>query len=295
MISQAGQEGFYGWIHNPVAVQAVMATLPMPSFAQAAPHLAGTGEDKDVLLYLIHRKVTGQDAPKGPQGIGDCVSWGWACLCNYVQAVEISKGTLEEYKETATEAIYALSRVEIGGERGSYQDGSVGAWAAKAVSTYGTLARELVGPYDPKRAKEWGAKGLTSDLESKSKDHPVKTVSQVKSFAEARDAITNGYPVAVCSSQGFTMERDKDGFCSPKGRWDHCMCFVGVRAGSRPGLCCAQSWGPNTPQGPLGLDQPDNTFWVDQSVADSMLAKEDSFTGSAFQGYPAKDLLDYRF
>ena len=73
----------------------------------------------------------------------------------------------------------------------------------------------------------------------------------MRSFAEAAAAIRNGYPVAVCSGQGFTMTRDRDGFCLPRGSWGHCMCFIGVAVGRRPGLCCLQSWGPNTPDGPI--------------------------------------------
>jgi len=317
---------FFGWVQNPAEVERVMKGLAVPLFGAAAPSL---DENKDVYLWETVRKVLNQDAPKGPQKIGDCVSWGWSNLVNYVQCVEIYKqlhsknllqlpdkdlfqGTLldynnlvddrqailEEYQETATEVIYALSRVEVGGQRGSYSDGSVGAWAAEAVTKWGTLSRKyleskgLGGAYDPNRAKKWGAQGLPDNLEPDAKQHLIKTVSQVKSFREAAAAIQNGYPVAVCSNQGFTMTRDGQGFCRPQGTWAHCMLFVGVRW-DRPGLCCSQSWGPNTPDGPRDKDQPDNTFWVDDKTCDRMLSQDDSFTGSQFDGYPAQDLIHW--
>lgn len=285
-------DGFYGWLNNPAEVERVVASLPMPVFANAAPNLMNTWQGKTVLLYTHFRKVIGQDAPKGPQGIGDCVSWGWGNLCNYTQAFEILSGQPYEYQETATEAIYALSRVEVGGQRGSREDGSVGAWAAKAVSTYGVLSRTKLGAYDKNRAKDWGASGLPDDLEPEAKTHLIKTVSLISSFEEAAAAIVNGYPVAVCSNQGFSMKRNSDGFCNPEGQWAHCMCFVGVRD-DKAGLCCSQSWGANTPSGPLALEQPDNTFWVDAETCNRMFRMKDSFTGSSFMGYPARDIINF--
>jgi hypothetical protein len=296
-----------GWIDNQPAVESVLAELPYPLFSSAGRELLNqSATDDPVLLYDIFREVIKSDPPSGPQAIGDCVSWGWGNLVNYVAAVQIHQqlksgqltaaeavALIEEYQEACTEAIYALSRVEVGGQRGSRSDGSVGAWAAKAVSTYGTLSRKKCGPYSGQRAKDWGASGLPDNLEPEAKQHLIKTVSQVKSFDEAFAAIGNGYPVAVCSNQGFTMTRDSEGFCSPSGRWDHCMLFM-ARRSDRPGLCCSQSWGPKTPQGPLALNQPGNTFWVDAKVADRMLGQGDSFTGSQFQGYEAQDLVSWK-
>jgi hypothetical protein len=315
----------FGWIEAPHEVEKVMSALPNPLMTSAlTPSL---DEKKTVLLYDIFRKVIESDPPKGPQKIGDCVSWGWGNLTNYVAALQIfnalqPKGLLTlpdpalvtvsdyreasearsaivgEYQEAATEAIYALSRVEVGGQRGSYSDGSVGAWAAKAVSEHGTLSRKylqskgLGGAYDPRRAKEWGAKGLPDDLEPDAKLHLIKTVSLVTSFDQAAALIQNGYPVAICSNRGFTMERDSQGFCRPSGVWNHCMLLVGVRF-DRPGCCISQSWGPNTPSGPLALNQPDNTFWADAEVIDYILRQRDSFTGSQFMDYPNQDLITW--
>lgn len=326
--------GRYGWIQNPQAVEVVLKSLDKPLFFTAAPGLISSlDQGKDIYLYDIFRKVNnGKDAPKGPQGIGDCVSWGWSNFVNYLQCVPIldklatidrrmaaqvifaepkewdlgvQEALIEmkleakyEFQEISSESIYALSRVEIGGQHNSYQDGSVGAWAAKAVSTMGVLSRPdlkaagLSPEYDPRRAKDWGAKGLPDALEPIARQHLVKTVSQVKSFEEAAAAIQNLQGVPVCSNQGFTMTRDNQGFCSPKGRWDHCMLFIAVRF-DRPGLCCSQSWGPNTPNGPVDKGQPDNTFWVDAKVVDKMLSQEDSFTGNNFEEYIKRDYVDW--
>ncbi len=284
-----------GWIHNPIEVDRQLATLPHPIFAEAAPRLAGSGTDKTTLLYKAFK-----DANQGayinypPQTIGDCVSHGFGHGVDLLEAVQITIGQKRELlKQTATEAIYGMARVDVGGERGSYSDGAVGAWAAKAVSTIGTVSRDVVGPYDGNRAKSWGAKGVPSAIEAQATQHKVGTVSLVSTYEELEDALANGYPVPVCSNQGFTLERDADGFCRPKGVWGHCMLIVGVRAGNRPGACIFQSWGPDMPTGPLALDQPPNSFWADRGVVASMLAMQDSWAISQFQGYPNQAVPDH--
>lgn len=283
----------FGWVYNPREVGRIMATLPRPVFASAAPGLRGSGEGKTILLSEAVRAVLGQDIPYPAQQIGCCVSRGFSAGTDILSCVEIAiDKQAEEFKETSHEAIYGLAR-EIGnflqppGDRG---DGAVGAWAAKAVSQHGTISREVVGAYSDKRAGEWGWKGVPADIKAQIRNK-VRTVSMVKSYEEARDSIANGYPVAVCSDQGFSMERDRDGFCRPQGTWYHCMLFMGIRH-DKPALLCMNSWGMDNPKGPLALGQPTNTFWVDARTADRMLKQEDSWALCDFDGYPARTLPD---
>lgn len=286
----------FGWMNRP---DEVAKFLP-----QCVP-LKGLAFDRtDTYLYKVFREIVGADAPKGPQKIGDCVSWGWSNLVNYLQAIQAAlakkAGTLiPEYQEIATEATYAFSRVEYGNLDGSYSDGSVGAWAAEAAKRGGYLSRAylkskgLSPEYDPRRAKEWGAKGVPDDFEADARKHMLKSVTQVRSFDEAATFIQNGYPVAVCSNQGFTMTRDSKGFCSPSGVWNHCMLFMASRF-DRPGLCTSQSWGGMVPDGTRDLDQPDNTFWADAKVIDRMLSQGDSFAGGLFDAYLPADFTDWK-
>lgn len=265
----------------------------MPEFGQLAPHLVGAGAGKVVLLYEAARKVMGRDLDLGPQKIGDCVSWGWSGSVDLVACVSALSGSWEFSWDmrTCTEAMYALSRVEYGNFDGSYQDGSVGSWAAKAASKGGTLTRKRLGAYDPRRAKEWGAKGLPDDLEPDARLHLVKTVSLVTTFEQARDAIASGYPVPVCSGQGFSQRRDNQGFDRASGSWAHCMKFVGARDDARPGLLCMNSWGVDGVSGPKGeFDIPDGSFWVDAQTCTRMLREQDSYAVSNFDGYPAQTI-----
>ena len=47
------------------------------------------------------------------------------------------------------------------------------------------------------------------------------------------------------------------------------------------------------PSGPLALDQPSNSFWADRDVVASMLAMQDSWALSQFQGYPDQTIPDH--
>jgi hypothetical protein len=281
-----------GWIHDPTEVKRVLARLPLPYFAAATPLLEGSGAGQTTLLYEAFKDVNGGRYIDYPaQEIGDCVSHGFGHGIDLLEAVQIAiRRKSDEFQQTATEAIYGMARVDIGGQFGSVEDGAVGAWAAQAVSTLGTLSRDVLGAYDGHRAKQWGAEGVPAGLKAKAVDHKVRTTSLISTYSELEDALANGYPVTVCSNQGFTLERDAQGFCNPRGVWGHCMLLVGVRADRRPGACIFQSWGSSLPTGPLALDQPPNSFWADRDVVDRMLSMQDSWAISNFDGYPVQTL-----
>ena len=281
-----------GWRRDPAEVARVLASMPRPLFAASAPGLARSGAGQTVLLYKAYKDVNGGAYIDYPaQEIGDCVSQGFGHGIDLLESVQIAiVNAPEAFEQTATEAIYGMARVDIGGERGSKEDGAVGAWAAKAVTRLGTVSRLVLGPYDGKRAKAWGTHGVPDDVKGLATAHKVRTASLVTTYEELEDALANGYPVTVCSDQGFTVDRDDDGFCRAEGTWGHCMLIVGVRADHRPGACIFQSWGSDSPTGPLALDQPPNSFWADRDVVESMLAQQDSWSLSNFEGYPSQVL-----
>jgi len=67
------------------------------------------------------------------------------------------------------------------------------------------------------------------------------------------------------------------------------MCLIAYR-GDKQGFCILQSWGRNTPSGPLALGQPDCSFWADWDTVDRMLSGKDSYAISAFDGFPVRTL-----
>ena len=294
----------YGYTPDPQGVEEFLAELDQPLFAQAGAEAIRKARGVDTFLYRplykAHLERYGSPWVVGKQGIGDCVSWGWMHGVYISQAIDWDLGRLPEPPvEPATESIYGGSRVEARGRRegtGGYSDGSYGAAAAKWCRDWGIIYREgELEQYSAKRAKAWGnwgngGKGDDGKLDNVAKQHPAKHVALVRSWDEAAAAIESGYPVVVCSMQGFTSRRDDQGFCQASGRWAHCMCFIGVRY-DRPGLLCLNSWGPNASGGPKWpADMPDGSFWVEKATADRMLSAGDSFAVGSISGFEFRDL-----
>ncbi len=297
----------FGYTPRPDESAAFVRALPRPTLAQAGPEiLEKAREDVPVFLYRARNEAYahfngGAQWKSEKQGIGDCVSHGWAGSCDTHLAVMWKNGETSEWKEASTESIYGGSRVEARGvNRGGYSDGSYGAAAGKWVNQWGVTFRQ---PYDKfdltkysaRLAKDWGNFGNGGDgdngqFDNEAKKHPIKGVVLIRNFKEAAAAIQSGHPIAVCSGQGFSSTRDNQGFARPSGRWSHCMRFEGVRF-DRPGLLCQNSWGPNWNSGPkFPADQPDGSFWVDAATVDSMLRGNDSFAVSGYEGFKYRKL-----
>ncbi len=289
----------FGWVDDPREVSAIAESQRFGRFCDTEAFGAVYEGPDDVFLWEACRKATGELLPARDQkSVGSCVGFGTASAIEHLLCVQIANGASEEYRDLAQEVIYGGSRVEIGGGtiRG---DGSIGAWAAQFVTRFGVVARGKFGThdlrsYDEARCREFGARGVPDDLEPIAKQHPVRSASNVRNWDECRAAIRNGYPVAVCSSQGFTMHRDADGFCRASGTWAHCMAIVGIRGGPRSGAFLLNSWGPNAHTGPRGLGDPSPAgFWADSTILDRMLKQGDSWSFSNAVGFPARKLNWY--
>lgn len=291
--SEATQTRSFGWVPDPAAAEELARRCP--SFRDSPAFRGDTAGPDDVFLWDACRRVTGDLLPARDQGsVGACVGFGTAAAIEHLMCVQAANSG-EAFRPLAPEIIYAGSRFEIGGNK-IRGDGSVGAWAARFVHEFGVLPRDRyrdldLSEYDVRRCRSLGASGVPDHLEPLAREHPVKAISNVRSFDECRAAIRNGYPLIVCSSQGFNFVRDADGFCEPHGTWMHCMAIVGVRGGPRPGAFLLNSWGANTHRGPRGLGDPSPAgFWADAAVVDRMLRQGDSWAFSQFAGFPAQPL-----
>jgi hypothetical protein len=286
----------FGWVDDPDQVRAVAATLPDAEFSRTEAYQSSYVGPEDVYLWEACRKVTGDLLPpRDQQDVGACVGFGTAAAIEHLICVQMAGGSPEEYRDLAPEVIYGGSRVEIGGGR-IRGDGSVGAWAAKFVREYGVVPRGVFGRYDLRaydrwRCREFGRLGVPQELANVARQYPVRSVANVRTWGECQAAIRNGYPLIVCSSQGFTMDRDAEGFCRPQGTWMHCLAIVGVRGGRRPGAFLLNSWGGSAHRGPRGPGDPSPAgFWADAAVVDRMLRQGDSWAFSSFAGFPARPL-----
>lgn len=305
--------GNYGYTPDPEGVQRFLAELDQPLFRDAGAETIREAKGVDTFLYRsmyrAHAARYGKPFVVGKQGIGDCVSWGWAHGVYVAQCVDWETGRLPEPPAfPATESIYGGSRVEArnkpeGG--GGWSDGSYGGAAARWVRDWGLIYREVIGGHDltnykADRAKDWGnygngGHGDKGKLDGIAKRHPAKHVALVRSFKEAAAAIEAGFAIPVCSMRGFASVRTQGGWAAPSGTWAHCMCLVAVRyqknGSPRDGLLCLNSWGPNWISGPKWPDdQPDGSFWIDAQTIDAMLAGQDSFAVGSVDGFGWRDL-----
>jgi hypothetical protein len=272
------------------AVQLAVASQ-FPTLAQAAPHLFGGPAPTDpILLYKAWLDALTHFPDYPAQQIGDCVSFGHGHGNDLLQAIEMSLGEPVDYRETDTEFIYGESRKAAGILGRS--DGSYGAAAVKAMTTVGMVSRESMGTdgtYSGERAKTWGLDGPPADIEQKAGAFKLGSAALVSTWDELSAAIRNGYPVTICTSQGFLLTRDSSGFCTARGTWGHCMAVAGIRF-DRPGACILQSWGPDVPDGPTALGQPGFSFWADQDVVERILSEGDSWALCKAPAFKSREL-----
>lgn len=281
-----------GWLGSD-AIQRSFAAW-RPTLFSAAPGLAGNeGHRGAILLYKSFLDVLG-DYPDYPsQAIGDCVGHGHGHGVDMLQCVEIALGADISFRESSTEFIYGVSR-EVAGILGD-RDGSYGSAAVTAMATLGVASRSTPGcegVYSGKRAERWGREGVPVEVKARASGMRLGSAARITTWSELLAAMKNGYPVTVCSTQGFAAERDAEGFCAPDGLWGHCMLIGGVRS-DRPGACILQSWGPEQPTGPTTLDQPTYSFWADKSIIEIMLAQGDSWALSGSPRFAARSLPDH--
>lgn len=284
-----------GWVDDKQGVEDVMNQLPFPVFSDVWTPIKDTGKGKVTLLYDIIRKVNSGLFPNRHQTVGDCVSQGGAYAVDASKAVDIyvNKDLELWVAETSTEDLYWGSRNIIGQGRLGNSDGSIGAWMAKYLTDYGALPRGKYGDidlttYSGAKARSWGRRGfmLPQSFVDIAKQHPIMTASQVKSYNEVRDLVSNGYAVTIASNQGFSSRRDKDGFAKPEGSWAHQMCILGVDDSfKRPGVLVQNSWGAWN-SGPVRHNQPVGSFWVDASeIERRVLRSGDCWAISGYEGF----------
>ncbi len=291
----------FGWVNDPGAVQAIANNLKFKVFSDTP---AGAIKDdtlpKFCYLWQSYVKISGRGPPAKDQGqVGSCVSFGTnnAVLRSLATDLALARSR-GEFKDIAEEVTYGGSRVQIGGGRLRGGDGSVGAWAAEFVKQYGVVPRETVAGVDlsayvQSRCKTYGDSGPPKEILEVAKKSPVKEITLVRSWAEAKKALAQGYGIAVCSNQGFSMSRDSRGVAKPQGSWAHCMCLDGYHIDSdgKEYGHIANSWGANAHKGPVGWGDPGpEGFWTDSSTINRMLGQGDSWAFSGVVGFPAREI-----
>jgi hypothetical protein len=287
-----------GWVIDPDEVARQADRMPTKRFGSTP---AGLASDIPAAVYLwkAHEHLLGRPPAAKDQGpVGSCVGFGSNTAVERTLAAEIldRKGGPSEWTLFAEEVTYAGSRVDVG-LRQIRGDGSVGAWAARYLTRWGAAPRQRypvsdLTLYSPARCREWGYRGVPQELVPTVKQYPVKDAALIKSWGECKRALASGYAVAVCSTQGFTRDRDSNGVARPSGVWAHCMAIDGYHTeGQREFGHVVNSWGSSYHRGPLGWGSPpEGGFWADAAVLDRMLRQGDSWAFSGVTGFPRRKL-----
>ena len=284
------KEGFAGAVCDEEDVKKLMGELPHPVFGAAAYDLYGSGEDKLSLPFKCLLEFDPSFGPSERQTTGDCVSHSTRNAVDITRAVEIKNGEREDFMARgATEAIYQ-SRSHSG-------QGMTCSGAARYVhQNGGLLVRKDYGDVDlSKYNSSLGAKKRipNSIYKTEAQKHQVKTISNIRTVEEARDALANGYALSVCSGYGFSSRRDSNGIAKKSGSWAHAMAWIAcddTKERLNETLFLVQnSWGIwNT--GPKVHDQPEGSFWIREKDARGMLSGGGAWVFSDVDGFPARKI-----
>lgn len=290
---EAYNNGFKGATCDPIDLEKLMGELKRPLFSEAATNLF-SGEGKLSLPFKSLLKFDPDFGPSEAQTVGDCVSHATRNACDITRAVEIDiKGEPESFETRgATEGIYQ--------SRDWNGEGMTCSGAVRYVtSTGGILLRKKYDNFD--LSKYNGSIGANkripqSVFKTEAQKHKIRTASLIRTVAEARDALANGYALSCCSGVGFESIRDKNGISRSKGSWAHAMAWIAAddtRVLFNETLFLIQnSWGKWN-SGPKTHGQPDGSFWIRETDARRILSEQSSFAFSNFDGFPARQLPQY--
>ena len=230
--------------------------------------------------------------------VHNCTSFSGKNVLEYLSAVQIALGGMaQKWHPIFPPYFYGASRVLIGNGQ-IWGDGSTGVWTQEAAKKYGVLAADEtnVPQYSGAIAKAWGRTGPPSQFLHVGETHLVKTTAIVQTSVDAANAILNGYPCSICSNWGFQMEADSSGFMEPQGTWGHAMSLIGFEDHPQKGFyfIILNSWGDVhghlidfTSEKPL----PVGVLRVKAEYVNKMLAEQDSFAFSAYDGYPDQNAV----
>lgn len=294
---QAYKNGFSGCLWEQHVFDELIETSKYAYFSDGARRIKDSGKGKLSTPFKSVLKFD-KNAYIERQTTGDCVSHAVRSGCDVTRAVEIDvKGDQESWvARGATEAIY--------GCRGHSGQGMSCSRAASFVSKNGgVLVRKNypgiidLSKYDSRIGSGWGSRGVPDKVVDEANDHQIRTVSLVKTVEEARDALANGYGLAVCSNYGFSNRRDNKGFARKSGSWAHAMAWTACDdTNGELSFLVQNSWGKwNSGGHPEWGPIPDGSFLIHADVAAGMLRQNGAYAFSDFNGFPPQKLPNYGF
>lgn len=319
-IHQMYSDGFAGAWHDPVAIADFEnlivgsgGNLDGESVAQANG-LSGSGEGRLVIPFVYVLQLLPGCWPGAAQQRGDCVSHDTKNAALVTMCCDIASGKPDE-QTGQVEGLPefdpvgitqgALSSEAIYWYRGYSGDG----WSCEAAATV-AITRSALWPrkaypelgidltrYSGSLAGKYGRTAPPEAITATGKRNLIRQSTRVRTFADVRDYLANGYGISTCGGEGWSSTRDENGVSRRKGSWSHAMAMIGAddrdiikQKYGEPLVLILNSWGKWNTGGRriLGttIDIPEGAFWTTWSSVRnrSMLA----FSGA--NGWPTKEL-----
>lgn len=285
-VEQANQFG-QGWKPDPEAVARIVAQQPA-FIAKQVESLAAAADDDDALVYRFTAKCLGVSKlePLDQGGLGSCVGFATAHALETTGAADVvHRREREEWRFRGSGGgMYALSRTHAK-QLGDWE-GSSGAWAVGALQEWGCLFAGSydsidLSRYDIPLIRQWQNRGVPSNIIEVAKKYPARGCALVKTNAELKGLLQNGYAALSCASQTFASRRDQLGFS--RGTipgWNHAMAVVAYRgkASGAEGFLILNSWRPDWISGPEWPDDmPLGSFWCSPADMQKRLDQGDTW------------------
>lgn len=273
----------FGWSPNPIGVKQVLASLDHPGILRAAaPNWMGDGLEGDLMPYLAYYETEDDwggslEPPYLPQPGNDCTAEALARVNDLLQIIS-SLTDNYTFHRTCIETSYAFGLFKAGmrGDNGCY-----GAAMAKGAKEIGFLSyRDLPAPQEVSKSRLTEFANDPQSVVTKYSEQaiPIGEIVLIKSWEEYCALIANQGLATVASTVGYDSPRDSRGICQRRGYWPHQMAAAGViRSDGVETAVILQSWGPNTPKGPVPFKLPTFAFRVLKTDFQSQLAAGDTW------------------
>lgn len=269
------------------AMAAEMRMQSTPTLHQRFPNLQGRWDGKTTINHHeAVRKVLGRNIEAHDQPRGTCGGRAGSRGLEILQCVLIAQGQRAKFKYVSHALIYWLARRKFKMDNGSpsneRNDGVAGGSVPEVLAEFGCVHREesgdtnFVGRGSDDLAVTWGAGRIDPNLAKRmlelASDNIVTAKVRASSAQECADGLAAGGVIIQSDAQGYSMTRDRLGVCRAQGTWYHYQVRSGVRVLSdgRRIFQYDQSWGDETPQGPLLDGCPGNVFGVEWDVQDRL-------------------------
>lgn len=114
--------------------------------------------------------------------------------------------------------------------------------------------------YSGKLAGQYGRRAPTGAVSDALDDNLFRDATEIDSFESLRDLLARGFFVNTCGSEGFSDQRDANGWSKRRGSWAHSMLDAAVddrpwahQTYGGPGVLVGNSWGPRWNSGPRDI------------------------------------------